>query len=308
MIYIVWFSLCVACGYYAKSKGRSFGKNFIGAILFSPLLIAIILLLSKSKKADNLDESEYILNEEVTYNSNKTREEKEANSVYYNAELSKEVKGVFAENKRIKSFRNAKIGDEIILDFNVFNDHDKYAIEIYDKSNNQIGFVPKGNRKLHRSLEQGANYFSYVNRKSEYYSEEYDRDYFSMDITIYIGFNEKNTSIIRNLFLENILFLSSYKLKEYDVNIEKSDFLIDSFVELMSDSNILNLYQKRKLDLSIDFDKITINAIRAKQEIKSIEYYNKLKPILDKSKMWKEGRFDKLQSRIEKLLVKYEVN
>ena len=178
---------------------------------------------------------------------------------------------------------------EIILDFNVFNDHDKYAIEIYDKSNNQIGFVPKGNRKLHRSLEQGANYFSYINRKSEYYSEEYDRDYFSMDITIYIGFNEKNTSIIRNLFLENILFLSSYKLKEYDINIEKSDFddlIIFRRRIIMSDSKILNLYQKRKLDLSIDFDKITINAIRAKQELKSIEYYKNLKPILVKSKMW----------------------
>ena len=53
MFVVVFIVLCVLCGYYADSKGRSFWKNVVGALLFSPLLIFIILLLSKKHNLDH---------------------------------------------------------------------------------------------------------------------------------------------------------------------------------------------------------------------------------------------------------------
>lgn len=309
MNFIIYASLCVLSAYYAKEKGKDFGKFLLASFFLTPIIVFIYLLLSKKtvKKQssqnwdydDNDDDDTFFNNDELS--SGNKREIKEANSTYSESLLYFDVKGVFAESSRIKVFKNLSKGDSLLLDSNVYNEHDKYAISISNQNNKMLGFIPKGNRKLHRTLNSNIDYICSVYSKEEYYSD-YHQDYqYLMTAKIYIGFNNNDISYIRNLNNNFSTFLNNYKAKNYQENIDLCDALANDFIELLKNKSILNKFKKEKISFDLDFDKISINLIRAKEADKCLKIFDVLNPILIETNMWKDGKFKKLIARLEKL-------
>tara|TARA_B110000003_G_C16532597_1_gene489524 strand:+ start:71 stop:1000 length:930 start_codon:yes stop_codon:yes gene_type:complete len=308
MNFIIYASLCVLSAYYAKEKGKDFFKFLLASFFLSPIIVFVYLLLTKtSVKKPSTQKWDYDENDDDTFfnrdelKTGNKRETKEANSVYSKSLLYFDVKGVFAESSRIKVFKNLKKGDKLILDTNVYNEHDKYAISILNENNKMLGFIPKGNRKLHRTLNSNIDSICSVYSKEEYYSDYHEDYQYLMTAKIYVGFNENDISLIRNINNNFSTFLINYQEKKYKDNIELCDSLANDFIELLKNKSILNKFKQEKISFDIDFDKISINLIRAKEADKCLVIFDVLNPLLKETNMWKDGRFKKLTARLEKL-------
>ena len=112
------------------------------------------------------------------------------------------------------------------------NDHDRYAIAIYKNPNKKIGYVPRGNIRLNKSLQEWHNgetlAWGYL-----YYSDRSDR--WIGEVNIPIGLNQEEIDVITNILT----------LQEHiHENVVKNDLSIADRYEVLEMA--YEIYEKRQ--------------------------------------------------------------
>tara|TARA_B110000971_G_C19948728_1_gene472282 strand:- start:277 stop:876 length:600 start_codon:yes stop_codon:yes gene_type:complete len=101
------------------------------------------------------------------------------------------------------------------------NQHDQFAVAIYNDDNEQLGWIPKNNYKLHRSIiewdDSRALAFGKLGYRDEWYGYVY----------ILVGLDEDTQGLIIDLVHNSIELSSLMKTKDKDVDIYKRIFNLD---------------------------------------------------------------------------------
>ena len=109
-----------------------------------------------------------------------------------------DVVGIFASKSRIKEFERVNNTTNICLEEDPYNEYDKYAIKVINcDTNNQIGYLERGQRKLLKSLKH-SDYFAQLVNKEQFFSKSRDRDEYKMSIKLFIGFKKEDLNKIIN--------------------------------------------------------------------------------------------------------------
>lgn len=110
---------------------------------------------------------------------------------YKNEVIYLEVKGVFAERSRIKVHNQIMPGDQVRLEFEPYNEYDKNAIGVYNMKGDQLGFLPRNQRKVIKTLKENSNYLAFIEWKSDRYSEKHNKHFYNVSIMAYLGLSDK---------------------------------------------------------------------------------------------------------------------
>jgi len=121
-----------------------------------------------------------------------------------------------------------------------YNSHDQYAVAIFNERNVHIGFVPKGNKRLHDSLSQwhGGNLFVWGGIEQDSYDKKWRGE-----VYIPIGLSsdqieklEEIFSLLRNR--DNILNKDSISSEEYFTILDFQQGIINNVSHLKDSTGI----------------------------------------------------------------------
>ena len=273
----VWISLILgAFIFYQIEFNIGVEGIFNHIILFFLFLVGFpvgtIIYLS-FKETNNSSES-----------STKSKPNKSIPNSYKNKVLYLDVVGVFAERSRKNQFKLLDNNSILYLEPEPNNRYDKNAIKglNYD-TKKQNGYLEKGQSKLLNTLQSNENYFISVSSKEQYYSESKQDEVFKLSINIFIGFETEMLNKIREIINLQTTILDNIDIKDFKFFINNSDLLIEKFVILMQEKEILKLYKKNELGFNLIIDNITINTIKGKEFEKALMYYEKVKGLIDPS-------------------------
>ena len=146
-----------------------------------------------------------------------------------------------------------------------YNSHDQYAVAIFNERNVHIGFVPKGNKRLHDSLSQwhGGNLFVWGGIEQDSYDKKWRGE-----VYIPIGLSsdqieklEEIFSLLRNR--DNILNKDSISSEEYFTILDFQQGIINNVSHLKDSTGIH--YKLPELDaLEVIKYKMTEMGMKAK--------------------------------------------
>lgn len=101
------------------------------------------------------------------------------------------VQGIFAEKSRIRAFNGMAVGEEVKLAFEPDNPYDRNAIAVLTFSDEMLGYLPKNQRKLIKTLKSNPEYHAEVSYKNDYYDDGSDKHYYKLGLTLYVGFDKE---------------------------------------------------------------------------------------------------------------------
>ncbi|MFW5983379.1 MAG: hypothetical protein ACOCQ4_02670 [bacterium] len=202
-------------------------------ILIGVVIIAIILR-NRNKKNAHYSPSPKNIN-----SNSKTDQESNEKTLYKNREIRRfDMKGMFyrdlSKNEigKFKGYANCE-----------FNDHDQYAVGIYNNADTLLGFVPKGNKRLNESIEEWHNgkVFSWGNLTYDEYNESW-QGY----VYIPVGLSEETIEEIKTIFK---------LIEKRDEIINKSIVDIEEYFSLLEDhKKIISAIESIKKPICIDYE------------------------------------------------------
>jgi len=195
----------------------------LGLVFFIGLIIIITVLSSKKN------------NKETSFeNSNQKNNTNTSNCYVKNEVFNFELKGIFYNDYK-------RTGDFLGFAKNTYNSHDKYSVGIFI-NNKLAGYPPKGNYRLHNTINQIHN-----NNLLCWGNIHYDefRNQYSGTVNIPIGFTmeelEKTETALQLIF-------------EQDILSKKENKSIEDFFKLLNnDSKIYELITNEKILKTINY-------------------------------------------------------
>jgi len=213
---------------------------------------------------------------------------------YKGKKVSLDVKGIFAENSRIRLFRQIEIGDRVKLEFEGNNEYDKNAIGVYTLNGRMLGYLPRNRRKVIKTLRLNPNAIALVGQKGDL--DGYIRkNTYDVSIDCYLGYSADNLKEVDKLITlkkKCILLKSDIKQEISKINKEYSslkktnpEMLFEKIRVVSERALILN-------DLASDFTKMH-------------KEYPEVYPLYEKNYFEVRPPLDKL-TIVAKALGKYE--
>ena len=213
------------------------------AIIIVGIILIVIVLIARNNK--NKSQKQNFQN---TVTAKIESDKKVQNASSINEKLIYKSKGVKSFEMRGMYFRdlgNKEVGKFLGTAICDYNEHDQSAVAIYNDSGVQLGFVPKGNKRLHDSIEKWHN--SKVFAWGELLNEEYNGNTsWYGKVYIPVGYSENEISQIKEIF--NLQERRKQILNSQNVSSEE-------YFSLLTDYRLISQYRKSLENIDgIDFD------------------------------------------------------
>ncbi|MDQ2180471.1 HIRAN domain-containing protein [Marinifilum sp. D714] len=127
------------------------------------------------------------------------------------------------------------------------NRHDRYAVAVYTQSGKQLGYTPKGNQRLNKSLSQWHYGKTFAWGSLGY--DDYNQSWYG-EVYIPIGLKGKENVAFQTI-LENKMKIDEFKGKE--LNTEESFQILDKALEALNCQNIVKKHFKFEYPLHKNF-------------------------------------------------------
>lgn len=200
------------------------------------IIIAVIYFVSKGKSKKQLPTTKTIAKpiiEPQKKADKPTSKQSNKESLLYKTKGIKtfDIKGIFYQNLNPEIYSGNFIGYAKTDN----NSHDMYAVEIYNEENKLLGYTPKGNKRLHSSLNEWHNGKIIVFGGISH--DDYDDKWYG-NVYIPVGFTETDLEKV-----ERILKLKS----ENQIEINKKEKSTEKYFEILNrHSEISNLLTEIK--------------------------------------------------------------
>ncbi len=192
-------------------------------ILFLFAGIFLLIFLIKKNKSDD-----------ATISYTTTKNSRNPNSSYNKKDIVKfDIVGTYFRN--ISPKESGNFTGYIVAEKN--NVHDKYAVAVYKSNHVHIGYVPRGNQKLHNTLVKEHNGKVFAWGYIHNYGENWEGD-----VCVPIAYNNQELQSIKNIFDLSANIIAKLKkdnlIKEDYFNILEED---SKQLKLMSEFNELEI-------------------------------------------------------------------
>ncbi|NJB87822.1 hypothetical protein GGR26_003608 [Lewinella marina] len=235
--------------------------------------------------------------------------------VYKSAKISYDVKGIWAEEARIRAFNKLDQNDVLILEFEPDNAYDENALAVKTKEGVKLGYIEKNQRKLIKTLDQNPCNFATIKYVNGYYCQKYKRPVYKLEILVYVGFSKEELANEKNKLREiRIISIDKEKikmqLKEFNANYkhfkETKAYLDFNNLEKLCDEIVL--YNERIKQLGVNaktfvppIDKITMLTNHYGEYYKTLDFLEKFGdkyPYSDNQRTKFHKRIDQAESKI----------
>ena len=135
------------------------------------------------------------------------------------------LRGIYFSNLRKEEYEKGKRFYGVAMP--EYNEHDSYAVAIYDVNKTHLGFTPKGNKRLNNSITKWHNGIALA--FGHIYYEKYHDDWIG-SVHIPIGFSEEEYQKINDILVLDFDNQENFKIKEH--TIEKYFEILENWNEV----------------------------------------------------------------------------
>lgn len=111
-----------------------------------------------------------------------------------------QLMGVGFDTKRIKTFNEISEGETVFVKFEPDNIADKNALGVYTNKGDLIGYLPRNQRKLIKTLKKNDSCFARISYKgTEPSYKDRSKLFYSVSIDLYLGYTDQELNEVREL-------------------------------------------------------------------------------------------------------------
>jgi len=230
--------------------------------------------------------------------------------VYFN------VKGIWAQESRIKEFRKLQIGDILYIHIDEQNEYDINALGVYTREGVLLGYIKRNQRKLFKSVRENIPRLVKVIDHEEFFSQPRQLRVYRLALEIWIGYPQEVLDQEEEDFVKHHTALANLRATQQElVEIRKN---LPALKKSDPESTLTRLYSATGLILhhnqhvhgfdkqKIPFQEYIDVAYFLKDYRRLIDYYNQYNTFASVTDLQMQSILKKMENARKNLSTKSE--
>lgn len=230
--------------------------------------------------------------------------------VYFN------VKGIWAQESRIKEFRKLQIGDILYIHIDEQNEYDINALGVYTREGVLLGYIKRNQRKLIKSVRENIPRLVKVIDHEEFFSQPRQLRVYRLALEIWIGYPQEVLDQEEEDFVKHHRALATLRATQQELVETRKN--LPALKRSDPESTLTRLYSATKLILhhnqhvhgfdkqKIPFQEFIEVAYFLKDYKSLIDYYNQYNTFASVTDLHMQSILKKMENARKNLSTKEE--